>query len=211
MSSRVEIIAFGRKRKRFRVVAICMLAIVLAMVTVWMSAPNANDPVYEGRRLSSWLRKYPHTGPQPIDAPSEGVRLISSEEKEFFYRKHFGKDVAEGHRALLAVGDGALPLLLRMMRKRERLQHWRFVIAEYIPIGTGSYRLPREQAITALLDLHSGGCDLGPIMPEIERLTKDSDGEVRTAARFLVEMLARDEKIRKSADGTANDISRGLK
>ena len=81
------------------------------------------------------------------------------------------------------------------------------MIAEYIRIGTGGYRLPREQAITALLDLQNGGCDVGPIMPEIERLTKDSDRKVSTAARFLVEMLARDENIRKSADPAANALA----
>jgi hypothetical protein len=59
MISRSGMIAFGTKRKRLLVPGICMLAIVLPVVTVWMSAPNANDPVYEGRRLSSWLRKYP--------------------------------------------------------------------------------------------------------------------------------------------------------
>lgn len=116
-----RMVGSSRKGKRSLVWTICTLAIVLAGVSVWMSAPTVNDPVYEGRRLSSWLRNYPHTGPQPMDAPSEGVRLISSEEKELFYRKHFGKEVAEGHRALLAVGDDALPLLVQMMGKRERL------------------------------------------------------------------------------------------
>jgi hypothetical protein len=199
-----------KKRKRLLVAALCTLAILLGTVLAWLSAPNANDPVYGGRRLSSWLQKYPLLSPQPVDPP-EGIRLMSVEEKELFYRKHFGKEVAEGHRVLMAVGGDALPLLVELLGKRERLQRWRsrarFAIARYIPIGPGIFNLVREQAITALLDLQNGGCDLGTVMPEIERLTKDSDGEVSAAATFLVEMLARNETIRKSADPAANALA----
>ena len=105
--------------------------------------------------------------------------------------------MAQAHRALLAVGDDALPLLVQMLGVPEkRLDRWRSqvrrVIERYVPIRGSGYDVQREQAITALLDLNRSGCELGPIMPEIEKLAKDADSEISSAASFLMEGLTQE-------------------
>lgn len=140
-----------------------------------------------------------------MEALPEGTQRMSLQETERFYGRSFGKEVAEAHRVLLAAGDEAFALLLQMLGGREtRLQHWRAqmrnVIEKHILIRPSGYHVSREQAITALLDLQRGGCDLAPIMPEIEKLAKDSDHEISNAARFLVDMILRERGAAKSAE-----------
>ena len=183
----------------------CMLVFFLVAVIVWVPSINANDPVYQGRRLSSWLQAYPHTPPQAVEKPLQGMNPMSSQEIQLFYDRHFGKDVAQAHRALLGVGGDALPLLVQMLGVPEkRLDRWRSrvrsVIERYVPIRDSGYHVQREQAITALLDLNRDGCELGPIMPEIEKLAKDADSEISSAASFLMERLARDGKTAGSTE-----------
>lgn len=190
MSPRAKTRTPAQKRKRLLLAAILTLTFLLAILMAWVLGANRNDPVYQGRRLSAWLQNYPHTPPQPMEAPREGMQPFSSEQTEHFYRTHFGKEVAQAHRALLAVGGDALPLLVQMLGERQKpLTVWwsrvQRTIARYIPVGPGGYLVSREQAITALLDLHRGGCNLGPIMREIEKLSTDRDQEVSAAARFL--------------------------
>jgi hypothetical protein len=209
MTARSETIASVGKRKRW-LVATCTLAFLLGAVIVWMLIPGANDPVYQGRRLSSWLQKYPHLSPQPMEPVPDGIQRMSREETERFYGRSFGPDVARAHRALLDLGSEAFPLLVQMIGKREtRLQRWRAqarrAIEKHIQITPSGYHVPREQAMSALLDLQRGGCDLASIMPEIEKLTKDSDREISDAARFLVDMIDRERRMTASAKpDTAN-------
>src|SRR5688572_2727959 len=106
--------ASANKRKRWSLVAICTLALLLVVLFLWMPTSTRNDPIYDGRRLSSWLQKYPHTGPQPIaplpEGPlPEGTPPVSLQETERFYRKIFGNEVAEAHRVLLRAGRDAFP------------------------------------------------------------------------------------------------------
>lgn len=180
--------------------AICAVIVFLAAAIVWMPMMSANDPVYRGRRLSGWLKVYPHTPPQPMERPPRAVQPMSSEEIELFYDRKFGNDVAEAHRALLSVGGDALPLLVQMLGEPEKkLERWRSqlrsVIARYVPIGPSGYHVSREQAITALLDLNRARCDLGPVIPEIEKLANHSDSEISNAARFLMDSLTREGTI----------------
>src|SRR5688500_9541140 len=132
--------------------------------------------------------------PLPEEPLPDGAPPMSLQETERFYRKSFGNEVAEAHRVLLHAGKDAFPLLLQILGEREtRLQrfaaHVRRVIERHIQIRPSGYHVSREQAITALLDLQRGGCDLGPIIPEIQKLAKDSDREVSDAATFLVDMI----------------------
>ena len=142
--------------------------------------------------------------PLPEGPLPERTLPMSLQETERFYRKIFGNEVAEAHRVLLHAGRDAFPLLLQMLGEREtRLQrfaaHVRRVGEKHIQIRPSGYHVSREQAITALLDLQRGGCDLGPIMPEIRKLAKDSDQEVSNAATFLVDMIVRARSTTKSA------------
>ena len=177
-----------------------------------MPVSEKEDPIIEGRRLSSWLEVYPHTGAQPLVPTPDGSKRSSPEEREDFYRTAFGEEVAEAHRVLLAAGGDAFPLLIRVLSEREtRLQRWRGRVRGLIerhvvqktPLG---YYVPREQAITALLDLQRAGCDIEPVLPEIEKLAKDSDQQTSEAARFLLDRIERERRTRKRAgvdDGTS--------
>ena len=118
--------AFIKNRKRQFLAAITALALLLAVVRLWMPVSEKEDPIIEGRRLSSWLEVYPHTGAQPIVPTPDGLKRSSPEEREDFYRTAFGEEVAEAHRVLLAAGGDAFPLLIRVLSEREtRLQRCR--------------------------------------------------------------------------------------
>ena len=134
-----------------------------------------------------------------------------------FYRKYFGEDVAEAHKALQHLGKRAFPLLLQILGKPDKrqtaIERWRVICRRVFETYTGikhrGYHIPREQAITALIDLQRGGCDLTPVMPEIDRLAKDSDQNFRTAAQFLKDLLVRarskpSERAEVEPDGPEN-------
>src|SRR5688572_32358749 len=85
-------IASANKRKRWSLVAICTLALLLVVLFLWMPTSTRNDPIYDGRRLSRSLQKYPHTGPQPMAPLPEGTPPVLLQETERFYRKRFGNE-----------------------------------------------------------------------------------------------------------------------
>jgi hypothetical protein len=164
-----------------------------------------------GKRLSKWLTYYPLIFPTeaigPLDAASlQKSRAVRVKEKEEFYRKYMGKyvgaeNVANAHAAVIELGERAYPLLLKMLaEKPSRFSMWAAGWRQKLIDGGWMFpvteRPPGARAISALLDLQEAGCDWKSLLPEIEKLAKGADPEIREAAEFLKKVRERNEGLR---------------
>jgi len=209
----------GKRQTRRLRLFISTVAVFLALFAswFWVSGSNVDDPIYDGRRLSSWLSGYPHTAVQPLTAPTTGetTHVMSEDEVNHFYRKSFGDEVAEAHEALLHLRERAFPFLLRVLGEPEeaptKIGIWsagiRKQLVQFGLVQPNGYHVPREQAVTALLDLQRGGCDLAPVVSKIEQMTTNSNNTVSETARFLIESLTRQRVLLSAREGAEPSAS----
>jgi hypothetical protein len=111
-------------------IALAVLLVMLAGVIAWQVL-HLREPIYQGKRLSSWLEAYKLYGVAGVETWQ--VRVEQQEADE----------------AVRRIGTNALPTLLRMLRAKDSAlkvklmdlaQKQRFIHINYIPSDELNYR-----------------------------------------------------------------------
>ncbi|HVY71280.1 MAG TPA: hypothetical protein VHH73_15210 [Verrucomicrobiae bacterium] len=184
-----------------RLVASVATALVGGIALARLFAPSVDDPLYKGRRLSSYLAQLPATyttgdygyASMPVYAPDIN-RMTAAQVAAWRMRDDAGR--AEAEEAVLTLRERCFPFALTCLERRETrrervVQAWLSRLRGKIYPSRTYAR--RWQAVTALRRLNRAQCDFSPWHPKLRELATSPDPDIRMAARLLLHQLDREE------------------
>ncbi|MBI4659718.1 MAG: hypothetical protein HY735_12830 [Verrucomicrobia bacterium] len=169
------------------------LLLVAGMIACWLAYRLAapRQPVYKGKPLAYWLDWLPMT----VDTANGHARMWPgavpagpAQQKAFLDRLNdlSGKAQMAAYRA----GTNGMPLLLKRLQARESKmdQMLQKLKARMKLPWPESKEVRRWKAVTAMIELH-GSIDFSPIVPQLIRMSQDTDPQVKKAALFLLRYI----------------------
>ena len=153
-------------------ITILAAVIILVGLVVWWSKA-IEEPVYQGKTLSEWLDKFDYDS---NFVHTNGLRLPA-----------YYQDVT----AIQALGTNALPVLIEDLRRHDSafkklVQTWARKLYGSYPVANRRtvhfFRRDFEQRRIALELLQHMGKRTSPYVPELTRMTQDSDPEIADTA-----------------------------
>lgn len=185
MLSRVGNALFGNWKSRLGV-------ILCAVVLLFWAAMPPDVPMYESRSLEYWVKELPLTVPTKSPDRLGYAEMNSITVDTFTFGALDREETVHALKAFRETGTNAVPYLLRELQQTD---NWGKSLGRKIfkKLNRSTPRFlqpakPRQyQALTAMRLL---GTNIAEYRPQLEKLARISDGDIRAAASLLLQGLS---------------------